>query len=514
METVRNAVGRDIPVELEGRKLKPYLGLYENPPEQRTARPYFGYVKPGDKKMLDSIDEAIDLTGLKDGMCVSFHHHLRNGDHIINMVMLAIAEKGIKDIKVAPSALFPVHAPLIDLMEQGVITSIEGSMNGPIGDAVSHGRMKNLTVLRSHGGRVRAIQAGDIKIDVAFIAAPAADEEGNCNGRYGKNACGPLGYPKVDSFYAKKVVVVTDNLVTYPCTPMIITAPYVDHVVEVDSIGDHSKIVSGTTQVATDPKKLSIAQNAVDLMVHTGIFREGMSFQAGAGGIALATTKILGDLLEEKGVVADFINGGVTQHVVDIYKNGCTRKIFNGQSFDITSIEDLIENPDHVEINPDYYANPWNKGCLANLQDAVVLGATEVDVDFNVNVNTHSDGRLLHGIGGHQDTAPGAKLSMMTVPTYRKTNPIIRERVTNVTTPSHGTDAIVTEEGIAINPKRKDLLKKLEGSPLKILNIHELKDMAYAQTGIPEEPEYEDRIVTLIEYRDGSALDVVRQIKE
>ena len=514
METVLNAVDRQIPLRLEGRDLIPYKGMYENPPKQRKAQPYFGYVKHGDSKLLASIDDAIEKTGLKDGMCVSFHHHLRNGDGVVNLVMQHIADKGIKDIKIAPSALFPVHEPLVELMDAGVVTSIEGSMNGPVGDAVSHGRMQKLTVLRSHGGRVRAIQAGDIKVDVAFIAAPVADKEGNCNGRYGKNACGSLGYPKVDSFYAKKVVVVTDNLVEYPCTPMIISSPYVDHVVEVDSIGSHEMIVSGTTKVATDPLKLSIAQNAVDLMVHTGIFRDGMTFQAGAGGIALATTKILGDLLEEKGLVADFINGGVTQHVVDIYYKGCTKKIFNGQSFDVASIKDLNENPDHIEINPDYYANPWNKGCLANIQDAVVLGATEIDVDFNVNVNTHSDGRLLHGIGGHQDTAPGAKLSMMTVPLFRKKNPIIRERVTNVTTPCHATDAIVTDMGIAINPARTDLLKKLEGSPIKLIDINELKDMAYAETGTPEEPEFGDRIVTLIEYRDGSALDVVRQLRE
>ena len=514
MGMVVNAAGREIPTELEGRKLIPYKGLYENPPTRQKARGHFGYVKPGDKKLLDSIDDAIERTGLKDGMCVSFHHHLRNGDYVVNMVMQHIADKGIRDLKVAPSALFPVHEPLIEHMDNGVITSIEGSMNGPIGDAVSHGRMKYLTVLRSHGGRVRAIQAGDVNIDVAFIAAPCADEEGNCNGRFGKNACGPLGYATVDSLYARKVVVVTDNLVPYPCAPMIITSPYVDHVVEVDSIGDNEKIVSGTTQIATDPMKISIAQSALDLMVHTGIFRDGMTFQAGAGGIALATTKLLGDLLEEKKFVAKFVNGGVTQHVVDIYKKGCTRKIFNGQSFDVTSIEDLNENPDHVEIDPGYYANPWNKGCLANIQDTVILGATEADVDFNVNVNTHSDGRLLHGIGGHQDTAGGAKLSIMTLPLYRKKNPIVRERVTNVTTPFQATDAIVTDEGIAINPRRKDLLKKLEGSPLKIMDIHELKDMAYAQTGEPGKPEYEDRIVTLIEFRDGSALDVVRQIKE
>ena len=121
VETVRNAVGREIPVELYGRQLKPYMGLFENPPTQRKAAGHFGYVKPGHKKLWDSIDEAVDVCGLKDGMTVSFHHHLRNGDYVTNMVMKVIAEKGFKNITVAPSALFPVHEPLIRMIDDGVI---------------------------------------------------------------------------------------------------------------------------------------------------------------------------------------------------------------------------------------------------------------------------------------------------------------------------------------------------------------------------------------------------------
>jgi len=514
LKTVRNAVGRDIPVELEGRKLKPYKGLFRNPPPKRKAGGYFGYVKPGDKKLLASLEDAIHSCKLKNGMTVSFHHHLRNGDYVTNLVMNTIADLGFKNITVAPSALFPVHEPLVDLIDQGVIHSIEGSANGPVGDAISHGRMKGLSILRSHGGRVRAIESGELKIDIAFVAAPSADDQGNSNGMFGKSACGSLGYAVADSIHARKVVIITDNLVPYPCTPISISADYVDHVVEIPCIGDNQKIVSGTTMIATDPQKLSIAQNALDLMVHTGIFRNGMSFQAGAGGISLATTKFLGELLKEKKYVACFIDGGVTEHVVDIYKNGNCAKILNGQSFDVKSIEDLISNPDHVEITPNYYANPWNKGSLVNILDAVVLGATEADIDFNINVNTHSDGRLLHGIGGHQDTAVGAKLSMMMMPIYRKKNAIIRDRVTTVTTPYQAVDAIVTDIGVAINPERKDLLKALKGSPMKVYDIKEFRDMAYAQTGTPAEPEYKDRIVSIVQFRDGTVLDTIRQVKD
>lgn len=514
MQTVTNAVGREIPVELNGLKLKPFTGLFDNFPTGRKAGGHFGRHIPGDSKLLSSIDEAIEACGMKDGMTISFHHHLRNGDYVMNMVMKSIAEKGFKDIKMAPSALFPVHEPLIDMLDQEIITSIEGSANGPIGDAISHGRMKGIHILRSHGGRVRAIEAGEIDIDIAFMAAPTADPEGNSNGMIGRNACGSLGYADVDVIHARKVVIITDNLVDYPCTPISISANYVDYVVEVDSIGDNEKIVSGTTKIATDPQKLTIARNALDLMVHTGIFRDGMSFQAGAGGISLATTKYVGELLKEKGYTTCFIDGGLTQHVVDIYNNGNCKKILDGQSFDVISIEDMLNNPDHVEITPDYYANPWNKGCLCNILDAVVLGATEADIDFNINVNTHSDGRVLHGIGGHQDTAAGAKLAIMMMPVFRKTNAIIRDRVTTVTTPFQSVDAIVTDMGIAINPARKDLLKKLENSPLDIIDITELRDMAYAETGTPAEPELKDRIVSLVQFRDGTYLDTIRQVKE
>lgn len=514
MKTVKNAVGRDIPTELEGRKLKPYKGLFKNPPRGRKAGGYFGYVKPGDKKLQPSLEDAISACGLKDGMTVSFHHHLRDGDYVVNMVMKTIAEMGFKNMVVAPSALFPCHEPLVDLIDQGIIHSIEGSVNGPIGDAISHGRMKGLSILRSHGGRVRAIESGELKIDVAFVGAPTADDQGNCNGLHGKSACGFLGYPVADSFYARKVVAITDNLVDYPALPIQISADYVDYVVSVPSIGDNQKIVSGTTKIATDPQKTSIAQAALELMIHAGMVHDGMSYQAGAGGISLATTKFLGDYMRANHIVAAWMDGGVTEHLIDIYKNGNCKAILSGQSFDVASVQDMLTNPDHVAITPNYYANPWNKGCLVNILDTVVLGATEADIDFNINVNTHSDGRLLHGIGGHQDTAAGAELSIMMMPVFRKTNAIIRDRVTTVSAPSHSVDAIVTDYGIAINPARKDILKKLKGSPLKLVDIKELRDIAYSEAGKPEEPEYLDRIVSAVQFRDGTYLDVIRQIKE
>ena len=43
-------------------------------------------------KVVSSLRQAIELSGLKSGMTVSFHHHLRNGDYVLNMVMAEIVQ--------------------------------------------------------------------------------------------------------------------------------------------------------------------------------------------------------------------------------------------------------------------------------------------------------------------------------------------------------------------------------------------------------------------------------------
>ena len=73
-------------------------------------------------KIRNSIEQAILDSGLKSGMTVSFHHHLRNGDYVLNMVMDAIARLGIRDLTVNASSLFDVHAPLKEHIKNGVVT--------------------------------------------------------------------------------------------------------------------------------------------------------------------------------------------------------------------------------------------------------------------------------------------------------------------------------------------------------------------------------------------------------
>jgi len=166
-----------------------------------------------------------------------------------------------------------------------------------------------------------------------------------------------------------------------------------------------------------------------------------------------------------------------------------------------------------MEVDASWYANPFNKGCLVNDLDVVVLAALDVDVDFNVDVLTGHDGILRGASGGHSDTAAGAKLSLITIPSMRNGVPSIRERVQTIVTPGETVDVIVTERGISVNPKREDLMARLKDSGIPIKDIHKLKEDIESITGIPDEVPFEDEIVGVVEYRDGTIIDSIRKIK-
>lgn len=74
-------------------------------------------------------------------------------------------------------------------------------------------------------------------------------------------------------------------------------------------------------------------------------------------------------------------------------------------------------------------------------------------------------------------------------------------------------DVVVTDYGIAINPLRKDLLEAMKDVPLPFKTIEELRDIAYGIVGEPEKVQFGERVVGIIESRDGTVMDVVRQIK-
>jgi citrate lyase subunit alpha/citrate CoA-transferase len=512
MQLVKNVLGREVPTEINGKTAVPFKGIGKHKPTGRKTGPPIPRGADFKNKVLKNIDEALDRLNLKNGMTISFHHHLRNGDYIINMIVDKLAGRGLKDMVLAPSALFPVHEPLVDHIKNGTVSHVLGSMNGPVGRLCSVGGMKKTAILRSHGGRYRAIQDGDLHIDAAFISAPTADVHGNANGVHGPSACGPLGFALGDSLYADKVAVITDNLVPFPTFPWSIEGGNVDFVVPVDKLGDHEKIVSGTTQVTTNPDRLKIASLAAQLVRDAGLIDEPeFSFQAGAGGMSLAFIQYIAGYMREKKVTADFARGGSTQILVNMLNEGLTKFILDGQSFDLAGVKSLRDNWNHIETNPFVSYNYHTKGCFAPRVKASVLGGTEVDLDFNVNVNTHSDGWLLHGIGGFQDAAD-AYMTIITVPLYRKTNPIVVECVHTITAPGESIDAIVTDHGVAVNPNRKDLLDRLKDSNLPLVSIEELHEKAIGFTGKPEIPRTKDNVVAVIEWRDGTVIDSVREI--
>ncbi len=491
-----NAAGRVVKSEIAGKSYTPFGGAH----------------KHGSISKLTSLTDALKECGLKDGMTISFHHQLRNGDYVVNMTLNVARELGIKNIRMAQTAMFNVHEPVIDFVKDGVVNRIEGSINGVVGDFISKNPLPFPVVLRSHGGRWAAVKTGELHPDIAVIAASASDEKGNCTGVLGKSAFGPLVYSQVDALVADKVIVVTDEIVKYPCSHQEITESSIDYVVAVDRIGDPDYIVSGTTKITQDSMKQGIAHRCIDLMDAAGIIKNGMTFQSGAGGISLAATKYLGEILDEKNITASFAIGGITKHLIDIYEAGRIEKLYFGQCFDADSVRYIAEKPGVPILNVGHYADPLAPSRAVDDLDVVVLGATEVDTGFNVNVNTHSDGRMLHGIGGHQDTAAGASLAMIIVPVFRKTNPIVREKVTTLTTPGDVVDAIVTNEGIAVNPRRKDLIEKVEGK-IDLVSIEDLKDMAYEATGGPQELELTDEIVGMTKWFDGTLLDIIKKVK-
>lgn len=510
---VRNSLGRMIPATFNGQQLTPYQDPFSHLPQGEHATRTLRRFNPGQEKLLRSLRAAVEAAELKDGMCIATHHHLRNGDLLLNSVVRELDALGLRGIRIASSSIHPVHAELIPYIEKGVISGFECGVNGLIGESVSRGDLHCPIVVRTHGGRARAVSSGQVQIDAAFIAAPTCDSYGNMNGYYGPSACGSLGYAHTDAFYAKKVIAVTDNLVPYPATPISIPQTLVDFVVPVESLGDPAKIVSTTTRITRDPVGLQIAKYAAQVIEASGLLQDGFSFQTGSGGISLAVAEQVRAKMQQQQIKGSFGCGGITGYFVDMLEEGLFQTLFDVQCFDLRAVESIGKNSGHLEISADMYANPFNGGAVVNQLDCVILGATEIDVDFNVNVNTESNGLLLHNTGGHSDTAAGAKLAIITAPSIRGRLPIVRDEVTTVTTPGDTIDVIITERGIAVNEQHADLRRELLKRKLPVKDIRQLQHEIYQVTGKPRPLEFTDDVVALIEYRDGTIIDAVRKIK-
>ena len=514
---MKNAVGREIPeeiLEITGKEV--FQGnYYKDGTEFQKRGPITKVVMNHDtSKMVSSIHEALVKCGAHDGMTLGFHHHFRNGDLIVNMVMHEVHKMGIKDVTICASSLGQAHDEIVPYIEDGTITNIQSSgVRGKIGEAISQGKLKGLATMRSHGGRVRAIQTGETTIDSSFIGAPTCDDYGNCRGTGGKSDCGVLSYSFVDGNHANKVVAVTDCLVPFPNYPADIAMTKVDYVCVVDAIGIPEKIATGAAKPTTDQRKLMMAEYCTQVVANTPYFKDGFAYQTGVGGASIASAISLGKIMKERGIKMGFAVGGMSKPMVDLLNEGLVGCLLDTQDFDMDAVKSVV-HPNHHKISAGAYANPFNKGAYVNKLDYVILAALEVDVNFNVNVVVGSDGMITGAQGGHPDAAMGAKCTIVIAPLLQGRIPAICTEVTTVTTPGESVDIVVTDYGVAVNPRRPDLLEALKGvDSIPLYTIEELRDMAYEIVGEPEKVQFGDRIVGIIEARDGTVMDVVRQVK-
>ena len=466
---------------------------------------------------LVSLEEAIRMSGLKDGMTISFHHHFRGGDKVVNLVVDKLADMGYKNLHLAASSPSDVHAPLLRHIKSGVVTRISTSgLRGELAQAISEGIMEEPVVFRSHGGRGAAIANGDLHIDVAFLGASSCDALGNACGysrsENAKSICGSLGYALPDARFADKVVILTDDLVDYPNTPNSISESDVDFVVEVDSVGDSSKIASGAIRDTKNPRDILLAQQAAKVIINSGYFRDGFSIQTGSGGASLAAVKFIREEMLRRGIKASYALGGITAHMVKLHEEGLIDRLIDVQSFDRVAAESLRDNKMHKEVSSCEYASAEEPGSAVHYLDIVILSALEADVNFNVNVLVGSDGVIRGAIGGHPDTAADSALSIIVCPLLRGRIPCVVDEVTTLITPGSTVDVIVTEYGIAVNPRRPELAERLAQAGLKVVDIKDLRDKALSIIGSPAPLSFGDKTVGVVMNRDGSVMDVIKNI--
>ena len=514
-----NAVGRNIPEEVmaaTGRDV--FRGSYVNDNKEyvKAAPKVRGLCDPKRSKLIGSIHEAIVKCGARDGMTLSFHHHFREGDYVLNTVMQEIHDMGIRDLTLCASSLGKANDAILPFIEDGTITSIYSSgVRGKIGEAISNGKLKNIAVMYSHGGRVRAIEEGRIHIDVAFIGAPTADEYGNLRAVGGKSDCGVLSYAYADAQYADRVVAVTDTLVPFPNIPASISMVNVDYVCVIDEIGNPAKIASGAAKPTTDLRKQMMAKYCSDFVAASPYFKDGFVYQTGVGGAPIASTIYLAEEMRRSGIHMSLGLGGIATPMVRLMEEGLIDKLVDTQDFDLGAVQSIREHPDrHIEISGSEYANPMNKGAYVNKLDFVILAALEVDTHFNCNVITDSTGMITGAQGGHPDTAAGAKCTIVITPLIQGRSPAVCTDVTTVTTPGETVDVIVTDYGIAVNPVRPDLFEAAEKCGAPVYAIEQLRDIAYSIVGVPEQIRFDERVVGIVEARDGTIMDVVRKRKE
>jgi len=269
-----------------------------------------------------TLKEAIARSGLTSGMRISFHHHLRLGDRVVGLVLDLLQEMHFADLTLCVSSIMgEACEAVLRAVKAGVVTRIETTgMKSPLSEAVLNNEVLHPVVFRTHGGRARAIEEGQTPVDVAFIAASAADRQGNLNGTSGPNPFGSMGYAHADAEYAGYVIAITDFLSEEPLAYQSIKAKLVDVLVKVDSIGESEQVGGGSLRVSQNPTEHLIAERTLAVMQAAGTLKPGFNYQAGSGGISLLVTNLLEQYMKQHALQGGFASGGITGTLVRV---GC-----------------------------------------------------------------------------------------------------------------------------------------------------------------------------------------------
>ncbi len=465
--------------------------------------------KAGHPALLKDLKKAFERFEIGDGATLSFHHHFRNGDRILASVVGCAAELGLRDLKIAASSIFPVHASIVPHIRSGVVGSIVTDyMSGPVADAVTAGELGGTALFQSHGGRARALSSGELTVDVAFVGASRADMTGAATGREGPVPCGPLGYAMVDAAYARKVVVLAQEIADEPVCKVDIPASQVDALLHFPNPGLPSGITFGSTIPLNTPESNLIGRHVANVIRAAGLFHKGFSFQTGAGGFSLGCVPHIQDALSQAEFSGDFVSGGITGAHVEIARGSHVRCIKDVQCFDRTAVLSSMTNDFHLPMSAAQYASPIHPQAVVNDLSVMILGAAEIDRDFNINVVAGGNGKIIGGPGGHPDTARGADLTIATSRLTGGGYAKLVDQVTCIATPGRDVDVLVTDEGIAVNPANETLTLALGDAGIPVVPIEELVERSQC-TATKFQRQNDGAPCALIETPDGQITDVI-----
>ena len=95
---------------------------------------------------------------------------------------------------------------------------------------------------------------------------------------------------------------------------------------------------------------------------------------------------------------------------------------------------------------------------------------------------------------------------------FRARLPIVTDHVNCISTPGKDIDVLVTQGGIAVNPKNVELRERLIEAKLPVIDIHELKEKTEQITGAPKPIAKGDRVVAEVIDRYGNLLDNIYNV--